>query len=272
MNIWGETSKYQETHDYVSKFDILVNILLARERTRKIHYEKDCEAANLAALLKSLPARPLEMIANSMLKVNPGDDCPKFPEIGEYLEWRQQNKIDSLYMKLETLSREIKRLPAGADLENKKTEYNSLLSEIQKEDSGPVLELRQTIRLRQKDLTNTRIPPDEKKKIEARIKDLKSQLKLEPNNKINKRYFYNENDGYSPKKCQSQSQTRNRSTGRCRKTPCRTGKTRDVTNGQCRNKKSPGNKRKSPSRKSTKRKSTKRKSTKRKSPSKKSRR
>jgi hypothetical protein len=59
-------------------------------------------------------------------------------------------------------------------------------------------------------------------------------------------------------KCKSR-QTRNRSTGRCRKTPCRSGKIRDVNTGLCRKKKSSGRKRKS-TRRSSKLKSPKRKS------------
>jgi hypothetical protein len=55
--------------------------------------------------------------------------------------------------------------------------------------------------------------------------------------------------GMSPRriKCKT-NQTRNRSTGRCRKTPCRSGKKRDVNTGRCQKKKSSG--RKSPKRKS----------------------
>jgi hypothetical protein len=83
----------------------------------------------------------------------------------------------------------------------------------------------------------------------------------EEEERFEKQYIQNNVEGnwrgqepsFSPMriKCKS-SQTRNRSTGRCRKTPCRSGKTRDVNSGLCRKKKS---KRKSPSRKSPSRKS-----------------
>ena len=102
-------------------------------------------------------------------------------------------------------------------------------------------------------------------------------------NELEEYFTYLKKNGYSPmrKKCQ-RSQKLNRKTGRCRKTPCAKGETRDVSSRRCRKKKcSRGNtrdvtshrcrKKKSPGRKSPKRKSPKRKSPKRKSPTKKSR-
>jgi hypothetical protein len=257
---WG--SEYKETEVYLNRFNILLNLMLERERNAPIALDgSDTSASKLARQLSKLPSKPLEMIADKLLGGSGN------LRVGEYRERMARNKIDGLITKSNALDRKIVDLerlqPNGwqEELEIKKRQNENLLDQIKlSEDVHRVLRMRDMIRSQQSRLTSWPYPDENKtNEINRDIAWNKEQLKKDPNKKINEDFF-NIRDGFSPKKCQSKN--RNRSTGRCRKTPCRLEKTRDVTTGQCRSKKSPGRKRKS----------HKRKSIKRKSPSKKSRR
>ena len=275
MNYGDE--KFEKEKNAEKNYDILINILLARERSFN-----DPNINGFASYLISMPSRAFEEIAGSLL---PDDDY----RLSEFREWHAKQRFESVNSALYYLSSKLAKceniLRRGqcndeqralwqTKLEERKKLEQELLQEIN--ELRPVinvLKIRDKIKEEQKELEEimqgtsplSALQQTNKKVwLPGSIQQNIDSLNTGANKEINKKFITkeSENFGYSPKKCQAQ--TRNRSSGRCRKTPCRSGKIRDVTSGRCRSKKASGRKRKSPKRKSPKRKSPKRKSPKRK--------
>ena len=249
---------FPEIENYKSNLDILMNILLARERSFN-----DPNLKKFANELISLPSRVMELVAINLL---PKDDL----RIPEFRKWHAIKHMEFLNSKMERIQECISTERCNETLEDLQAQKNVLWQEIR--DHLPIFNVA-NIRNKIEEYKQELDKDDEdmsylakinrERWLNSDIERFKNQLNTDANKQINERFF-DPKLGYSPKKCQTQ--TRNRSSGRCRKTPCRSGKIRDVTSGRCRSKKASGRKRKSPKRKSPKRKSPKRKSPKRKSP------
>ena len=242
--------------NYKNKLEILMNILLARERSFN-----DPEINEFANQLISLPSRAFEAITDSML---PGI------HLSIFREWYVENRMRTLHHQL-TYSQyryndDLKNEHDDEKQNNLKQKLDAENQQITREINElqpfyDVFSLRHTInnytdelRRLETDLNNPniRMRPRDPRPHQQRVEYLQREIdryknivenRYKKNQKL-RDYCFDPERGYSPKKCQAQ--TRNRSSGRCRKTPCRLGKIRDVTSGQCRSRKRKSPKRKSP--------------------------
>lgn len=222
----------------MKKLDMLLNILtLQRQNTKRKLGETDDD-------YKSRVGPLLQLREDTLLQAR------------EYVKDDEKNEIDTQLRNMPTgnwrklkpndiYSFMNKRIPVDSlnkklqKLENKRNNISTKTSYLEKKDPDN-LDPREDERL-EREYTENLIQQGNWREQET-IPHRKSSLDFSP----------------MRIKCKSR-QTRNRSTGRCRKTPCRSRKTLDVNTGLCRKKKSSGRKRKS-TRRSSKLKSPKRKS------------
>lgn len=247
--------------NYEHNLNILINILLARERSFNDPRINDPKINEFANQLISLPSMVFEKITKSLLPAR---------HLSIFREWYVENRMRTLHHKLmysryryNDLKNEHddeKRTNLKQKLDAENQQINKEINELQ--PFYDLFSLRHTItnytnelRRLKHDLNNLRLanPVPHQQRVEYLQEEIGKHKKYventyERNEKL-KDYCFDPERGYSPKKCKAQ--TRNRSSGRCRKTPCRLGKIRDVTSGRCRSKKTSGRKSKSPSRKSS---------------------
>jgi hypothetical protein len=235
----------------MKKLDMLLNILtLQRQNTKRKLGETDDDYKTRVGPLLQLREDTL-LQAREYVKDDEKDEIDTQLKNKPRGNWRnlKPNDIYSFMnksMPVDSLNKKLQKL------ENKRNNISTKTSYLEKKDPDN-LDPREDERL-EREYTKNLIQQGNWREQET-IPHRKSSLDFSP----------------MRIKCKSR-QTRNRSTGRCRKTPCRSGKTLDVNSGLCRKKKS--SKRKSPSRKSCRQDQVRNRSTGRcrnKSPSRKSR-